>query len=473
MSLASIYTYYNTMIFLNDIDDMFNTSIELNELKNNLKEVKESLFSYLKNPLVSNKDLHDYIVSRDVLEDKANEILDKYKENLMLKDIAYMSFSYIEETKEAEKAKRGRNVEVYSEHYNRSNEISGYIEFYIEELSLKYFENDTNFYKKLSAKLRFAQNMNVLLITISVSINILLVIVFTMRLRKPIITLSKSAMEISKGNFNVEEVKVETEDEMKIMADAFNKMVLDMKNHVDDIKDKAKLQKQLSEKELQNLEIKNLLKDAELKSLQSQINPHFLFNTLNAGMQIAMFEDADRTAEFIENLSSLFRYNLRKLNEPVSLNDEIKNVQGYIFLLKSRFGDKFVFVEDIEFSICDIEIPCLVLQPIIENSFIHGINEFERPGIIKLNIKKYKEYTKIEIEDNGKGMEKKVLDKIINKDFSSIKENKKDSGHTTGIGIGNVVLRLNLFYKKDNIFHIESFLDKGTKVILMIPNNKV
>ena len=79
-----------------------------------------------------------------------------------------------------------------------------------------------------------------------------------------------------------------------------------------------------------------------------QINPHFLFNTLNAGMQIAMFEEANLTSEFIENLANMLRYNLRKLNEPVKLSEEIKNTERYIFILKTRFGNKLNYIKNID-----------------------------------------------------------------------------------------------------------------------------
>ncbi|MEN8907045.1 MAG: histidine kinase [Clostridiales bacterium] len=469
MVLASVYTYSNTKLFLSKIDDMFNTSIDLNELRLDLKSVEVNLFEYLKNPVDSNEYLNQYMKSRDNLEYKANYIKSKYKSNLILKDISNMSFSYLDETKLAESAKRGRNIDQYSAHYDRSKEILGYIDFYIEELSLQYFENDTNFYKSISGKLKFVQEINILLIIVSVFINILLVIIFTMRLRKPIITLSKSAKEISKGNFNVQEVVVDTNDEMKIMASAFNKMVLNLKTHVDDIKEKAKLEKQLNEKEVQNLEIKNLLKEAELISLQSQINPHFLFNTLNAGMQIAMFEGAERTSDFIENVSNMLRYNLRKLNEPVKLKDEINNALGYIYILKTRFKDRLNFISEINDLAENIDIPCLIIQPILENAFIHGISELESGGLIKLIVKEEQKNIYIIIEDNGRGIRSEVLKKIQSKNFTRLKNEKLGKGHISGIGMVNVIKRLEIFYNSSDIFRIESVLGEYTKIILKLP----
>lgn len=110
----------------------------------------------------------------------------------------------------------------------------------------------------------------------------------------------------------MEPMTVNTSDEVNIMADAFNTMSANIKTHINSITEKAELESRLKNQEIQNIKMKNALKDARICSLQAQINPHFLFNTLNACAQLAMFEDAERTGAFIEKVADYYRYSIRK-----------------------------------------------------------------------------------------------------------------------------------------------------------------
>lgn len=160
--------------------------------------------------------------------------------------------------------------------------------------------------------MEFISYLNVFLIIGSILFNIFLAIFFTYRITKPLIDLSHLAVRVSKGDFDVRPLSIKTNDEINILAEAFNKMVVSIKNYIGEIKNQAEVEKKLKEQEMQNLKMRNILKEAELKALQSQINPHFLFNTLNAAAQLAMMEGADKSSEFIENVANLFRYNLKK-----------------------------------------------------------------------------------------------------------------------------------------------------------------
>ena len=108
-----------------------------------------------------------------------------------------------------------------------------------------------------------------------------------------------------------------------------------------------------------------------------QINPHFLFNTLNAGAQLAMMEGADRTYEYVQNVAQFFRYNVKKNNETVSLRDEIELVDNYIYILNVRFSGDIHFEKHIDESLTNIQVPSMLLQPIVENSINYGIRDIE------------------------------------------------------------------------------------------------
>ena len=252
------------------------------------------------------------------------------------------------------------------------------------------------------------------------------------------------------------------------MADAFNRMAESIKAQVAAIKEKAELETRLKEQEMQNLLMKSHLKETQLQALQSQINPHFIFNTLNAGAQLAMFEEADRTYLFIECFASLFRYNLRSLDSPVTLREEIENINNYIALLKVRYADRISYSQEVDESVVDIPVPCMVLQPLIENAFIHGISELESGGTITLRVREDDGDYIIEIEDNGVGMSQEKINQILGEDAEDGSPTES-VGHTTGIGTRNVMQRLKNFFDYEKVMSIISSKPGGTRVVISIP----
>ena len=265
-------------------------------------------------------------------------------------------------------------------------------------------------------------------------------------------------------------VLVTSGDEIGIMAEAFNRMTESIREHIKEINEKAVLERRLQEKEMENLIIKTNLREAELHALQSQINPHFLFNTLNAGAQLAMMEGADRACSFIENAAEMFRYNMRNLDKPVTIGDEIRNVENYMHLLDERFADKIEFILKKDENILDRRIPCMILQPIVENAYIHGISDMESQGRISLSAFSRYGCAVISIKDNGKGMSGEKIREILSGGMvEETDTGGRHEGHTNGIGLNNIINRLKIFYSQDNILEIRSEPGRGTEVVLHIP----
>ena len=204
------------------------------------------------------------------------------------------------------------------------------------------------------------------------------------------------------------------------------------------------------------------------------MNSHFLFNTINAGVQLSMIEGANRTSEFLESMSRLFRYNLKHLDSPVTIGDEVANVQDYYELLKVRFGDLIAFVFEIDPSALEYLMPPLVLQPIIENAYIHGLSNKESEGVIKVQVLNKEDSAYIIVEDSGNGISDIDANNIMSTKTENShvpkEENSKASGN--GIGILNVIARLELFYKRGNLFEIKGYKGIGTKVTVEIPHKK-
>ncbi|MCX8131792.1 MAG: sensor histidine kinase [Clostridia bacterium] len=471
MGATSLYTYYNSRTLMTKMDTMFTSNVYLNELYDIVNKVETSLENFLSSKHYES--LKEYYRYSEILREKS---LDMGKENftqesrLLIKDISNMINTYLNETDAAVLAKRGRNINEYITQYSEASKVYGYINLYINKLNVQQLQENTKRYITESNRLQFVKMLNIAIIFGSILFNIILILWFTLRITRPIVLLSKSANEISKGNFDIASVDVDTGDEISIMAGAFNRMTASLKDYINEIKEKAQLEGRLKEQEMQNLIMKNHLREAEIQALQSQINPHFIFNTLNAGVQIAMLEGADKTSFFIENVAILFRYNMRKLDKPVTLKDEVDNVNSYIFILKTRFADMVEFVQEIDEDALEIEIPRMILQPVVENAFIHGLSSMVTGGSIALRVSKDADAVKIEIEDNGKGMSEETINTIManSKEFQS-PQNAKKTGHTTGIGISNVIIRLKLFYNYEDIVKIYSSPGQGTKVEITIP----
>jgi sensor histidine kinase YesM len=457
------------------MNTMFMSNVYLNELYSDVSKAEGYLENFLSTK--HSDSLREYIRYSNNLRQKTEKIrkeISNIESQLLLKDIANMIDTYLIEADAAVNAKRGRDINEYITRYTEANKIAGYINLYINRLNTKQFEENTARYLVILDRLNLIQLLNIIIIADVVVFNIILILWFTFKITKPIISLSQAADEISKGNFDVEQVVVNAEDEISVMADAFNRMASSIKNYIDEIKGKAELEGRLKEQEMQNLIMKNLLKEAELHALQSQINPHFIFNTLNAGVQLAILEGADRTSAFMDNMGHLFRYNIRKLDQPVTLREEISNINAYIYILKTRFADKIEFLHEIDESIIDIKMPCMILQPLIENAFIHGISEMEYGGKIMLKVVRIKDRVEVTIEDNGRGMNEEKIKQILEGgEENTLIYGRVKHGHTTGIGMGNVISRLKLFFNRDDIVSIFSSPGKGTRVVIRMPMGDV
>lgn len=200
------------------------------------------------------------------------------------------------------------------------------------------------------------------------------------------------------------------------------------------------------EKEIERL--KTNIAKAELKALQAQINPHFLFNTLNA-ISILVRKDPQEARRVIFKLSHYLRYNLELKVGLIDLKQEIEQTKTYLEIEQVRFKDKLEIIYDIDEDI-NVKIPSLIIQPIVENAIVHGILKSKEKGKLIISIKKYKQNTHICIENKGIPIEERIIEEINN---GQVEENK--------IGLYNVHCRLKYQYGQGlNITR----LDDGTKV---------
>ena len=189
-------------------------------------------------------------------------------------------------------------------------------------------------------------------------------------------------------------------------------------------------------------------KDAELKILYAQINPHFLFNCLNAGAQLAMLEDAERTGVFLEKMADFFRYNVRKMEDDALLWEEVDAVDNYIYILNVRFAGDINYEKDVDEGIGNFRIPSMILQPLVENAVQHGIHDCMETGKIRMSIHKDGDDLEITVSDNGAGMTQEMIQSVM----AGKARNNGENRYSTGIAVGNVIDRLELYYKQKDLF---------------------
>lgn len=467
-SATSIFILGLSSNIIEKMDDMFAGNVEIEKFLDDMNNVNTNLSDYL--VTADSDSLLNYYRYMDIFREKAQSMFSElhgiYSQNdLMYKDIAYMADSYINETEAAVEAKRTDNADEYIARYTEANKITSYIKTYTDRLNLNILYSNTAQYLGMSENLNKLRTANLVLMISVLLLNIVVISYMTFNMTKPIIKLAHSAEEMSKGNFDADDVEVNSQYELNIMANAFNTMKHSIRNYINELHNKADTESQLLEQQIENLRIQSLLADAEMKALQMQINPHFLFNTLNAGVQLAMIEGADRTSAFLDNMSKIFRYNVKSLDRKVKLKDEIDTIKAYEELFSVRFGDIIRFEYNIDESLTDIDVPPLIIQPLVENSTIHGIGNMESGGVINISVEKGDNAVKISVQDNGAGMPEETRQMILN----CQKGESEISGHTTGIGIYNVVQRLKLFFRCDDVIEVKSAPGQGTKVVLKIP----
>lgn len=237
----------------------------------------------------------------------------------------------------------------------------------------------------------------------------------------------KTSIDIPYGCYEVEQLNLQ-----------FQKMLEEIQGLLSEIKEKE-----------------SYLRTYELNSLYSQINPHFLYNTLDTIIWMAEFNDSQKVIEVTKSLAQFFRISLSKGQEMITLENEIEHISQYLFIQKQRYDELLNYDINLPNELKDIQVPKIILQPIIENAIYHGIREKTEGGHIQVNCSKNDSKLVIVIEDDGVGFSSNVKDNIDVK--------------LGGVGLENVRKRLQLVYGDESQFLISSSEDVGTTVTIIVP----
>lgn len=460
----NLFMYLNINSMMSRVDEVYVSNLNLNELSEALQTLQESVKGYLDTK--GSDALDGYYRAdqeyRELLEG-LNEQVENNPARITEKNIKAQSETYLDKVYEIVQAKRGRNVERYKQYYDEATEIYGDIQNCIYALNNEQFKNNSGSYMLLLSSLRYMEIVSTVILAVIGVINMIMVFMLTKNMTNPLIRLSRAANEVAAGNFDVEVQNVETEDEIGIVSKAFQKMVTSIQIYIQEIKNSMERESYMKEKELL---MESSMREAQLMTLQAQINPHFLFNTLNAGAQLAMMEGADKTTEFIENMADFFRYNIKKMNQDTTVGEEVRLVDNYIYILNVRFTGEIHYEKEVDSRVLDVRVPSMVLQPIVENAVNYGIRNIGREGKIRLAVYREGDFVYLSVWDNGVGMSGEKIARILSGEMKEV-DLKSNSN---GIGLGNVMERLKLYTGREDVMEIKSEgKDRGTEFIIKVP----
>ncbi|WFR56627.1 histidine kinase [Anaerocolumna sp. AGMB13025] len=301
--------------------------------------------------------------------------------------------------------------------------------------------------QNLTYALKDVQNISMIIVLIGILVGMVCILIsmsFAATTDKSVKKIIHAMGKADQGDYDIR-IAIDGKDEFATIAHHFNDMIIR-------IKDSNK----------QEVEALVREKNAEIKSLEAQINPHFLYNTLDAINWVALEHEEFHISKMLINLAAILRYSIQKSNEIVTIQEELEYLKRYIYLQQQRFCYSFQCMIHMDDTLMCTRIHKLLIQPLIENTIVHGFPGSTDHDEIDIEISREGAfYVQIQVKDNGKGMSKELAEVFNSYDY------KKDKIETS-IGVRNVITRLKLYYGGNSYFHVDSS-EQGTTVTILIP----
>ncbi|OIB02106.1 hypothetical protein AK95_04130 [Paenibacillus sp. LC231] len=293
------------------------------------------------------------------------------------------------------------------------------------------------------------RSLNVAVTAISsiVSLGFLLAIYLTNY--KPILRLRRSMKKVEIGDFSAR-AEITTMDEIGSLGKSFNNM-LEKINELIESEYKARLRK----------------REAEFRALQAQINPHFLYNTLQMVSSMSVVHGLPEVDQVAKSLAGMFRYSIDNATEMVPIEKEVEHIRNYLFIQRLRLNESFDAELDIDAEAARCSILKLTLQPLVENIFVHGFRDMHKKGIVRISVKRRRSRIIVKIIDNGSGMRMGALRKLKQKLYEE--RNDEADVRNANIGIINVHGRLRHHFGHGYQMYFKSMDGIGTKIMLVFP----
>lgn len=289
----------------------------------------------------------------------------------------------------------------------------------------------------------------ILIASIMIIVSTILTIIVSRSLSRPLEKLIDTTERIKKGEIQLR-ATVDNTYEIGKLGHSFNEML----DQIEDL---------VSEKYKTEL----LLNRAEYKALQAQINPHFLYNTLDTMSSISEIQNCHEVSRICQSLSNIFRYSLDMKNPFSTVAKEIAHLKNYIYVMNERMQDNIQYNFDIDESVLQDTLPRISIQPLVENALNHGLRNFKGIKMVTIQARPIDNQLEIIVEDNGVGMEAVVINKLLEENNIELVEKG------SSIGIKNINARMKILYGKEYGIHIKSEIGCGTAVTLRIPRVKM
>ncbi len=464
IGFINIFMFGSLNTMLSTFDQVYASNVSLNTLLADLDSLQSCLYQYLSTK--SSDALSDYYRVAQIYQAEIARLNDVPTDNahkLAEKNIRNLSESYLSIVEEAVEAKRGRDVEKYRSLYEDALREYAYLSTFINNLNQAQFRYNSENYGTLKKNLHYMQSFSSVVLATTIIGNLLALLLISNTITKPLIKLAKQAEQVGQGDFDVDFICPKTQDEVGTLATAFRRMIDSLNRFVVQSREQMEKESKLKEEQLR---MQSSLKESQLIFLQSQINPHFLYNTLNAGAQLAMMEGAEKTCLFMENLADFFRYNVKRTGEASSLEDEIQQVETYLRIINVRFSGEISYEKRIAGTIRGVMLPGVILQPIVENAINHGLRDVEVGKRITLSSTEEEDRIVVCISDNGSGMTSEQIHSIFYDDGA-------EDPSLRPTGLKNVIERLKIFYHDDDPLSIHSDgPGLGTQVCIRIPKTE-
>lgn len=459
-------TQFKFGYYTNSVAYHINQSSKIVELKKEFTNCEISLENYLlsgnRQQLSKFNDSVDF--SKKIISELNNSGLSN-ENYFLLKSIETAFNNYFLEGCQASFNYNTKNYEYFSKMYS-AEIIQNYLQKYCDELLTSVLQSEKESNEILDKSVKSIMIFSFVFFLSFLVMLVLIMIYIFKNITHPLRLLVNQARAVSKGNFDVRVSTLKNNNSMALLINTFNDMNTSIKRMLEQLKEKALFEKELIEEQKKNEENQKLLNEARFLALQSQTNPHFLFNTLNTISRMITLEKNDDSLEMLESLSIMLRYNLSIDERYVPLFRELEVTMEYIAIQKKRFGKRLNFEINVDKDLAaTIELPKFTLQPLVENAIVHGLEPLEQGGTIFIGTIVDDDNVSIYIHDDGKGINSETLAKL--REGKAIK--KDDRNH---LGFNNTKSRLELYMKEKDVLLIDSEENNGTTVIIKILNSQ-